>query len=91
MDETTPLLYNQTKHKKKIMDCGTIMCKDNNNVETIEIIISGYNINYYFDITSTNCKKLNKLCSTINGMLITLHKANTNKACIISWKAYKYT
>lgn len=90
MDEKTPLLHKMRKHKRKIMDHGTIICKDDNEIETIEIIIKNYNINYFFDIASTNCLKLKKLCTTIHGMLITIRKKNTNKPCTISWIAFKY-
>jgi len=90
MDEKTPLLHKEKKHKRKIIDNGIIICKDDNEIETIEIIVKNYNVNYYFDITSTNCLKLLKLCTTIHGMLVIIHKEDTNEQCIISWKAFIY-
>lgn len=90
MNEKTPLLYNMKRLDKKIINKGKITCKDDKNIEIIEIISNKYNLNYYFDITVTNCKRIKKVGTTIHGIIIKVNKANIKKPCEVKWTMIHY-
>lgn len=91
MDERTPLLHklNPYKPKKVVIEKDKITCQHDKQSEIIEIITNHYNLNYFFDITATNCYHVKKLGTTINGIIILISKKNKDKPSVIKWKAYK--
>jgi len=90
MNEKTPLLYNyKLKQKKEIIEKSKIICKHKYHKEVIEIITNHYNLNYYFDISATNCKQITKIGTTVFGIILIINKKNIDKPSVISWKMLK--